>query len=116
MIPNSNVVAVGGAGALLLDGLEIAAALAADDFLPVDADDEFLELCRRDARRIAAADQRAHAGAGDAVDRYVQFFQHLQHADVRTALGAAAGEHQTDAWPLRAVGRFCPAWSCGREK
>ena len=88
------VVAVGGAGTLLFDGLEVTAALAADDLLPVDADQEFLELRRGHAGGVAAANERAHAGAGDAVDGDVHFFQHLEHADVRAALRAAAGEHR----------------------
>jgi len=35
----------------------------------------------------------------------VHFFEHLEHADVRAALGAAAGEHQADARAVRRVGR-----------
>ena len=100
------LIAVRGAGALLLDGFEIAAALAADHPLPVDGDQEFFELVSRYAGGITAADERAHAGAGDAIDRHAQFFQHLQHADVRAALRATAGEHEADARPAGDVRRF----------
>src|SRR6185436_9104711 len=52
-----------------------------------------------------AADHRAHAGAGDAVDRHAQFLQHLEHAQMRGAAGAATGEGEAD---LRARGRRLP--------
>ena len=91
-----DVVAVGHPSALLLDRLQVAPANAADDRLPVDADHELLESCGRDAGRIAAADERAHAGARDAVDGDVHFLEHLEDADVGAALGAAAGQHQAD--------------------
>ena len=93
------LVAVRGTGTLLLDGFEIAAALAADHPLPVDGNEEFFELVGRNPGGITAADERAHAGAGDAIDRHAQLFQHLQHADVRAALRATAREHETDARP-----------------
>ena len=90
--------------ALLLDGLERPAADAADDKVPVDARYEGFELCGGHPRRITTSDQRAHARAGDAVDRHVLLFEYLDYADVRAALRAAAGEHQTDA---RTVYRCC---------
>ena len=46
---------------------------------------------------MRAADQRAHAGADDAIDRNAQFVEHVQDADVRRALRAAAAEHEADA-------------------
>ncbi len=95
------LVAVGDALALLLDRLEVAAALSADDGLPVDADQELLQFVGRNAGGVPRADQRAHAGAGDAVDRHVHLLEHLQHADVGAALGAAAGQHEADAWAGR---------------
>src|SRR5690606_13624100 len=49
---------------------------------------------------------RAHAGAGDAVDRYAQLLEDLQDADVRRAAGAAAGEREADAGSACADGRF----------
>ena len=91
----------GGLEAFLLDGLQRPAAHAADDGLPVDAGHEFLELGRRQARRVTGADQRAHAGAGDAVDRHMQLLEHLEHADMCAALGAAAGQHEPDARAVR---------------
>jgi methylamine---glutamate N-methyltransferase subunit C len=38
------VIAVGDTGTLLFDGLEVTTALAADDLLPIDADEKFFEL------------------------------------------------------------------------
>ena len=95
------LVAVGDALALLLDRLEVAAALSTDDGLPVDPDQERLQFVGRNAGGVTRADQRAHAGAGDAVDRHVHLLEHLQHADVGAALGAAAGQHEPDAWAGR---------------
>ena len=96
------IVGVGDPLAFLLDRLEITPALSADHLTPIDALEEGLHLRRRYARGVAAPDQRTHAGAGDAVDRHVHFLEHLEHADVGAALGAAAGEHQPDA---RTMGR-----------
>jgi hypothetical protein len=75
-------------------------AQSADHGLPVDAEQEGRHVCTRNPGRIPGADQRTHAGPGDAVDRYVQFLQHFQHADMRGAFRSAASEHQTDSWPL----------------
>ncbi len=88
---------------LLLDRLERPTARAADHLFPFDAADELLDLRGGLARRVTAADERAHAGAGDAVDRHVKLLEDLQHADMGAALGAAAGQHQADA---RALGRL----------
>ena len=87
--------------AFLLDGLQRPAAHAADDGLPVDAGDECLELGRRQARRVTGPDQRTHAGARDAVDRHTLLLEHLEHAHMCAALGAAAGQHEPDPRALR---------------
>ncbi len=84
----------------LLDRLECPTARAADHLFPFDAGDELLDLRGGLARCVTAADQRAHAGAGDAVDRHVELLEDLQHADMGAALGAAAGQHQADAGSL----------------
>ena len=55
-----------------------------------------LHLRDRHAARVRAADERAHAGAGDAVDRHAQLLEHLEDADVRGAARAAAGEDEAD--------------------
>ena len=101
------LVAVGHAAALLLDRLLFPPTHAADDLRPVDAEQEFLHALRIDAGRVATAHQRAHARAGDAVDRHVHLLQHLEHADVRAAFCAAACEHEADAGPAACGGRWC---------
>jgi hypothetical protein len=78
----------------------------AQDAVPVGVERELLELGRRVSGGVQPADDRAHAGTGHAVDRHVQFLEHLQHADVRQPERAAAGEHQADARPYsRLLGR-----------
>ena len=91
----------GGLEAFLLDGLQRPAAHAADDGLPIDAGHEFLELGRRQARRVTGADQRAHAGARDAVDRHTLLLEHLEDSHMCAALGAAAGQHEPNARAVR---------------
>ena len=53
----------------------------------------------RHARGIEPADDGAHAGARDGVDRDAQLLERLQHADVREPARAAAGQHEPDARP-----------------
>jgi hypothetical protein len=101
------IVAVGDPGALLLDRLQVTLAEAADHGLPVDLDQEFLQLSGGNAGRITGADERAHARARDAVHGHVHFLEDLEHADVRAALGTAAGQYEADARPGR--GRDCGA-------
>ena len=86
--------------ALLFGSFQRPIAGAADDRLPVDTFDEFIDLARGHAGRIAAADQRAHAGAGDAIDRDPHFLQDLEHPHVCPAAGTAAGERETDSGPM----------------
>ncbi len=76
--------------------------------LPVDRAERLFDLARGQARGVQAADNGAHAGAGDGVDRHAQLLEHLQHADVSSATRAAAAQHQADARPterLEARGR-----------
>ena len=61
---------------------------------PVDLFEAVLHLVRGMARGVEAADDGAHAGADDEVDRYLEVLEHLQHADVGRAACAAAGEDQ----------------------
>ena len=62
------------------------------------------DLVRRHAGGIRAADEAAHAGAGDEIDGDAMFFEPAEHADVGEAAGAAAAERDAD---LRA--------GCGRS-
>ncbi len=78
---------------------------------PVDRGDDFLHRRRRHAARVEAADDRAHRRRGDVVDRNAQFVQHLEHADVRDAARAAAGEHEADPWAPRAAAPSPPEGS-----
>ena len=98
--PEFEGVAVGRAVTLLLDRFEIPASFSADHLVPLDANQELLELCCRYPRRVAGAYQRAHAGARDAVDRHVELLQDLQHADMRATLCAATGQHEADPRPV----------------
>ena len=70
--------------------------LAAECLVPVDVLNQLLDLLRRSASRIDAADQAAHAGAGDQVHRHMVLVEPLQHANVRQAERTAPFEHQAD--------------------
>ncbi len=50
-----------------------------------------LERC---AAGISRRNQRAHAGAGDEIDRDFVFFQDAQHSDVRDAARKAAAQSE----------------------
>ncbi len=68
----------------------------AERVLPVHRSHDALDVGGREARGVQPADHRAHAGAGDGIDRHVILFEHFEHADVRRASRAAAREHQPD--------------------
>ena len=85
---------------LLAPNGEVAARrLVREERRPVEAREELLQLRRRHARRVEAADERAHAGRADVVDRHAQFLQHLEHADVGEPACRAAREHEPDLRP-----------------
>src|SRR5262249_54019536 len=63
---------------------------------PIQAFHKARHLIGRHARGIGAANQRAHAGAGDIVDRHMQLFQHFDDADVTDAFCPATAEHEAD--------------------
>ncbi len=69
----------------------------AERLLPIHRTHGGFDLCSRHAARIQAAHHGAHAGAGDAVDGYLQLLDDPEHPDVRHAAGAAARQHQADA-------------------
>ena len=74
--------------------------------------------CRMSAG-IGTTDDASHTGAGDEVDGHSGTFQHLQHADMRHALGSAATKHQSHLGALvvravrvvRAVCVVCAVWA-----
>jgi hypothetical protein len=70
------------------------------------------------ATGVEPADNGAHAGAGDCIDRHVQPVERLEHANVRGATCAAAGQHEPDARPVRSHrrGRRRAAVSVGRSR
>ena len=75
--------------------------LVLEEELGGDGRDHLFHLGGRDAGRVGGAHERAHAGAGDAIDRDPVFLEHLEHADVRGATSPAAGEHDADSRALR---------------
>jgi hypothetical protein len=92
---------------LLIDEKRIVVALAPERLqlarrdvqerrLPLEAVDEVLEVRDAHAGDVESADDGADARARDVVDRHSQLLERLQHADVRAAARAAAGQHETD--------------------
>ncbi len=64
---------------------------------PVDLLQGVAHLIDRHAGGVQPADDRTHAGAGDAIDGNPHFLQQLEHADMGDATRAAAAERQADA-------------------
>jgi hypothetical protein len=75
----------------------------AECVFPVDRGHDALDVRRRQARGVQAADHRAHAGAGDGIDGHVIFLEDLEHADVGGTARPATGQHQADARAPRFV-------------
>ena len=75
----------------------LARRVVAEHVLPVDLAEYGFDLLGAVAGRVHAADDRAHARAGDLADRNVLALEHLEHADVRRAARAAAAEDESDA-------------------
>ena len=75
--------------------------LQGEDRYKVVANGQRAKLLRRAAGGIQAADQRAHAGAVDAVNRNAVLLQPLQHANVGKAERAAAFKRNTHYRPSR---------------
>ena len=74
------VTACGGMTNIERDGLVL------ERLAPRDAGDRVLDLVRRETRGVETADDRAHAGTGDRVDRArAVLLEHAEHADVRRA-------------------------------
>ena len=71
---------------------------------PVDGAHQRIQLVVRVSHGVQAAHEAAHAGARDDVDRDPQFFQVLDHAEVRQAARAAAREHEAHGGTVLADG------------
>ena len=67
-----------------------------EQIVPVRVGKPLFKLATRGAGGIGRADECAHTGAGDIVDRDVQFLKDLDHTHMGRATRAAAGQHQAD--------------------
>ncbi len=65
---------------------------------------EPVDLAGAGAEGQMRADDRPDAAAGDAVDHVAGLLEHLQHADVRVALGAAGAEGEAELGPRQMAG------------
>src|SRR5436309_5007628 len=81
---------------LAAEGQVAAGRAVVEQTAPVDRPDGVLDLPRRHPGGVEPADDRAHAGAGDAVDRNAQLFERLQSADVREPARPAAAQGEAD--------------------
>src|ERR1700747_92409 len=70
--------------------------LASDDDVPILLLDNFLKFFWSFSGGVETADQAAHAGASDVVNRNVMVVEPLQNADVSEAQRAAAFERDAD--------------------
>ena len=61
--------------------------------VPVDGLDEFFDFCSRIASCVNSANEAAHAGSSNVVDRDPVFFKPLYDTDVRQTQRPAAFEH-----------------------
>ena len=77
-----------------------AVGLVLDELAPRQLVGKSLDLLGGVAGSIQPADDGAHRGAGNAVHRHVQLFEHLEDTDVGEPERAAAGEHEPDTGPV----------------
>lgn len=88
--------------------------IVVEQVAPVDPGQALAHGGGADAAGPGPGNQRPHAGAGHAIDRHAQAFQHLEHADVGGAARAAAAQHQADAGTACRRGRSGLRRRCGR--
>lgn len=69
--------------------------LIAEHHIPAGVTNYRFHLCGAAPRHPGCTDDRAHAGADDAIDRHPQFLQDAQNTDVGDTAGAAAAQHET---------------------
>src|SRR5688572_23411326 len=82
---------------------------------PVDSIDEFRYLPRIVPRGIHPANQAAHAGACDIVDRNAVFLQPANDTGMRQADSAAPGKYESDLWTFHRLAVLAVCGSTGRE-
>ncbi len=70
-----------------------------DHVLPVEFAEYAFDFVAAQSCGIEPAHDRAHARAGDCVDRDVHLLEHADHADVGRAAGTATAQHQPDTGP-----------------
>ena len=98
---------------LLAPEHEVAARRAiAQQVLPVEGVEDLGDLRAAQPGGVQPAHDRAHAGAGDCIDRNPHLLQRANDTDVRGATRPAAAQHEADARPLRGrhgrlLGRGC---------
>ena len=86
-------------GALVLLSSEVLVSegrLTLENQLPVRAIQQRADLLGRQAGRVRATNEPAHAGPGDRVDRNPVFLQPLQKSDVGETARTAAAERQSE--------------------
>ena len=67
-----------------------------EQFAPIEFVDGLAEFFGRHAGGVEAADEAAHAGAGDEVDGDAVAFEPFDDADVAESEGPAAFQYQAD--------------------
>ena len=68
----------------------------AKQILPVELAKDLLDLGAAQSGAVQPANHRAHARAGDCVDRHLHLLQRAYHTDVRRTARTAAAQHQPD--------------------
>ena len=84
---------------LFSHGAVLAGRLVGQSLVPVRFSQDGLYFCRTVTGCVKPANNGAHAGAGNVVDRHLQLFQCLQNTNVGATAGTPAAERQTDFRP-----------------
>jgi hypothetical protein len=89
---------------LAVHRLALARTSGTEGLAPINGADHLFDLGTGHARSVRGANQGAHAGAGNAVDRDAQLFKQAQHPDMCCAPCSTAAQHQTQAQTVLALG------------
>lgn len=116
-VPNAEIQIyfIGLAILLTTEGELVGRLLVCKGLVPRDAGDEFLQIGRRSARRVEAADNGPHTRSGDAIDGDTHVFQDLQDADMGDPPGPPAAQDQTNPGTFVCLGFFTVTVSCGKK-